>query len=168
MRQITITAPSAGKKKKRTHTSCFCNGCLAMARVVGLYNSTMTFFPDNPNIETDNLCFDRVDVYPEKSAYYCGSILYNVAVCTGGIYSLFEGVGVIDNTPFCIGDYGFVMPWPHIYEMIDVIDASCFNKCMPLCFAGGLSPIISVMLLQVDVRRMPIWIEQEEHGHHQV
>lgn len=168
MRQITITTPSAHGQAKSSKYVCFCNGCLAMARVVAIRDADMTFFADNPNIETDNLCYDRVDTYPERQNYYCGNILYDVAVCTGAIYSVFEGVGVLDNTPFCIGDYGFVMPWPHVYEMIDIIDASCFNKCMPLCFAGGLSPIISVMLLPVDVRRMPIWIEQEEHGHHQV
>lgn len=161
LRHIVITTPEFGQKKKRKTHVCFCNGCLSMARVVAIHDTAIEFNPDDPDIETDNLCYDRVLTYPERSDYYCGNVLYDVAACTGAVYSLFLGIGAIDNTPYCLGDYAFVMPWPHVHEMIEVIDLSCFNLCQPLCFIGGMSPIISVMLLPVDVRRVPLWIEKE-------
>lgn len=164
LRQIVITTPTKGEKKKRSMIKCFCNGCLSLARVLNVRH--ITFANDNPLDESDNLCIDRVTAYPERSKYFCGYVVYDVEACTGSVYSLFEGIGALDNTPFCVGDYGLVMPWPHIYEMLDVLDTKCFKTCQDACFIAPGSPVISVMLLQVDASKIPIWIANEEEDGH--
>lgn len=159
LRQITITAPPRpGGEPKPPRQWCYCNGCIALAKITAVHD--ITFLDDDPSITEDDLCYDRVDSYPARVKYYGGYPAYDAYVCAGSSYVIFEGIGAIDNMPYCVGDKVLVAPYPHIADAETAIEQFCYQACGPLCFASASSPLISVVILPIDVSIIPWWFEE--------
>lgn len=155
LRQITITAKPVGPVVEKKTTICWCNGCVALGRVIAVHD--IVFVNDGTGIR----CFDKVDSYPELDLYYCAGVVYDVEVCNEHAYVEFLNIVAMDNTPYCVDDQVIIAPVPSSSDAESLIDTICYSTCGAGCFAAIGSPIINVSIVQVDASLLPRWISKK-------
>ncbi|MDX9893852.1 MAG: hypothetical protein RBS34_00300 [Desulfofustis sp.] len=130
LQQVNIyVAPTGGKEEVEKKTSCFCNNCLSVGRILRINDGVIL------GAAPEERCGYEWDIYP--SMYYGNEILtYDVELCiSGNRYA--EAINCLpsDHTPHCIGDIVLC----YVQQLLGDPDTTAYDNCfnmLGMCSTG--------------------------------